>query len=162
MAVSVDWSTNIGASAWIGAALVDGLADHVHDAPQSHRADGHADLAARIHHRLAAGEAVGRVHRDSANRVLAEMLGDLEHEAVAVIVGFERREDLGQVAVERHVDDGADHLGDAADIVGGGGGAAALHRHDFRLKHLFFLHHFFRAEETSSLAISHTPARASK
>src|SRR3712207_7330538 len=39
----------------------------------------------------------------------------------AAIVGFEGGEDLRQLAIERHVDDGADHLADPADIVGGGG-----------------------------------------
>ena len=51
---SVDWSTNSGASAWIGArqvaadraALVDRLADDVHDAAERLGADGHADLRA--------------------------------------------------------------------------------------------------------------------
>src|SRR3546814_3363719 len=47
------------------------------------------------------------------------MLRDLEHEAVAVIVGFERRQDRRKLILERDVDDRADHLADAADIVGG-------------------------------------------
>ncbi len=42
------------------------------------------------------------------------MLGDLEHEAVAVVGRLERVQDLGEVAVELHVDDGADHLSDAS------------------------------------------------
>ena len=54
------------------------------------------------------------VHGDGADRVLAEMLGDLEHEPVAVVLGLERIQDRRQVAVELHVDDGAGHLGDAA------------------------------------------------
>ena len=97
------------------AALVDRLADDVHDPAERLRADGHADLRAGVGDLLAAGEAVGRVHRDRADGALAEMLGDLEDEAVAVIVGLERREDLRQLAVEADVDDGADHLADAAD-----------------------------------------------
>ena len=80
---------------------------------------GIADLRAGVGHLLAAGQALGRVHRDRADGVLAEMLGDLEDEAVAVVVGLERGQDRRQLAVERHVDDGADHLADAADIVGG-------------------------------------------
>ena len=47
------------------------------------------------------------------------MLGDFEHEAVAVILGFESRENGGQFALEGHVDDGADDL---ADFAGWGGG----------------------------------------
>ena len=127
MAASVDWSTNCGASAWIGgghvaadrAALVDRLADHVHDAAERLRADRHADLRAGVADFLAAGQAVGRVHRDGADGVLAEMLGDFEDQAVAAIVGLERGEDRRQLAVEGDVDDGADHLGDAAGEIAG-------------------------------------------
>jgi hypothetical protein len=126
IALSVDWSTNSGASAWIGgqlgidrAALVDRLADDVEDAAERLRADGNADLRAGVGDGLAAGQALGRVHRDRADGVLAEMLGDFEDQAVAVIVGLERRKDRRQhAAIERNVDDGADHLADAADIVG--------------------------------------------
>ena len=42
------------------------------------------------------------------------MLRHLEHQAVAVVVGLQRVQDRRQVAVELHVDDGADDLGDAA------------------------------------------------
>ncbi len=47
----------------------------------------------------------------------AEMLRDFEHQAIAVILGLERVEDRRQVAVELHVDDGADDLGDASDLL---------------------------------------------
>ena len=49
---------------------------------------------------------------------LAEMLRDFEHQAVAVVRGLERVQDRRQVALELHVDDGADDLGDLADCVG--------------------------------------------
>ena len=105
IALSVDWSTNSGASAWIGArrrcadraALVDRLADDVEDAAERLRADRHADLRAGVGHVLAAGQALGRVHRDGADGVLAEMLRDFEHEAVAVVVGLERGQDRRQL-----------------------------------------------------------------
>ena len=99
------------------AALVDRLADDVHDAAERLGADGHADLRAGGVHRLAAGQAVGRVHGDGADDVLAEVLGDFEDQAVAVIVGLERGQDRRQLAFERDVDDGADDLADAADEV---------------------------------------------
>ena len=56
------------------------------------------------------------VHGDGAHGVLAEMLRDLEHQAVAVVVGLERVQDRRQVAVELHVDDGAHHLRDPAGL----------------------------------------------
>ena len=79
---------------------------------------------AGVGHLLAAGEAVGRVHRDRAHGVLAEVLGDLEHQPVAVVVGLERGQDRRQVAFEGDVDDGADDLGDGAvgGLVEHGGG----------------------------------------
>ncbi len=41
------------------------------------------------------------------------MLGDFEHQALALVGRLERVENLRQMAVELHVDDGADDLGDA-------------------------------------------------
>ena len=49
---------------------------------------------------------------------LAEMLGDFEHQAVALVLGLQRVEDRRQVVLELHVDDGADDLGDASDFAG--------------------------------------------
>jgi hypothetical protein len=51
---------------------------------------GHGDLRARVGHALAAGEALRRVHRDRADRVLAEMLRDLEDRAATRILRLER------------------------------------------------------------------------
>jgi hypothetical protein len=116
-----------------GAALVDRLADNVHDAAERHRADGDADLVAGVAHRLAAGEAVGRVHGDRAHGRFAEVLGDLEDQARTVIVGLERRQYLGQRTFERNVDDGTDDLADAA---GGGGGCGGGHGLDLSFSSL--------------------------
>ena len=96
------------------AGLVDRLADDVHDAAERLLADRHRDRLAGVGDLLAAHQAFGGVHGDGAHRVLAEMLGDFEHQAVAVVVGLQRVQDRRQVAVELHVDDGADHLGDPA------------------------------------------------
>ena len=46
------------------------------------------------------------------------MLRDFEHQAVAAVGGLERVQDRRQVALELHVDDGADDLGDLSDRVG--------------------------------------------
>ena len=100
-----------------GAGLVDRLADHVHDATQAFIAHWYRDGLAGVGHVLAAHQTLGAVHGDGAYRVLAEVLGYLEHQALTVIAGFERVQDLGQVSVELHVDDGAHHLADFADLV---------------------------------------------
>ena len=80
-----------------GARLVDRLAHNVHDAAQGIFADGDRNRLAGIDHLLAAHQTFRRVHGDGAHGVFAEMLGDLEHKAVAVIVGFECVQDLGQL-----------------------------------------------------------------
>ena len=76
------------------ARLVDRLADNVHNAAQSLFADRHGDRLAGIDHLLAAHQPISYVHGDGAHGLLAEMLSDLEHEAVAVIFGHERVQDL--------------------------------------------------------------------
>ena len=97
------------------AGFVDRLADDVHDAAERLLADRHRDRLAGVDDFLAADQALGGVHGDGAHRVLAEMLGDLEDEPVAVVLGLERVQDRRQVPVELHVDHGAGHLGDAPD-----------------------------------------------
>ena len=90
----------------------------------------HGDRAAGVDHRLAAGQALGGVHGDGAHGVLAQVLGDLEHQAEGLagplvgVGGLQRVQDRRQVAVELHVDDGADDLDDAAggDALGQAGG----------------------------------------
>ena len=61
-------------------AEVDRLAEQVEDAPERGLADGHRDRAAGVDHLDAAREPVGRVHRDRAHAVVAEVLLDLAHE----------------------------------------------------------------------------------
>ena len=102
------------------ARLVDRLADDVDDAPERAEADRHRDRLSRVAHLLAPREALGGVHGDAAHGRFAELLGHLEDETVALVLGLERVQDLGQMAVELHVDDGADHLRDAAGGVGAG------------------------------------------
>ena len=60
--------------------LVDGLADDVQDAPQDLAADGRRDRLARVGGRHAAHQPFRRFHGNGADRVLAEVLGDLEDE----------------------------------------------------------------------------------
>ena len=111
---------------WIGApllvrdraGLVDRLADDVHDAAERAVADRHRDRLAGVGDLLAAHQAFGGVHRDGAHGRFAEMLGDFEHQAVALVLGLQRVQDRRQVALELHVDDGADDLGDLSDCVG--------------------------------------------
>ena len=89
--------------------------------------DRHRDRAARVDDLLASLQSVGRVHRDRANAIVAQMLLDLADEgggAAIVAVGvalvleldLDRRVDLRQLVGEYGVDDDAGHLLDAADV----------------------------------------------
>ena len=106
------------------AALVDRLADDIHDSAERLGADRHADLRPGVAHFLAARESFGGVHRDRPDHRFAEMLGNLEDQAVAIIVGLERAEDRRKLTIERNIDDRADDLSDAPDDIAalGGGG----------------------------------------
>ena len=99
--------------------FIDRLADHVHDAAERARAHRHHDRVAGVADFLTADQAFGRIHRDGANRGFAEMLRDLEHQAIAAVLGLERVQNGRQVSFELHVDDGADDLRDASGLVGG-------------------------------------------
>ena len=105
------------------ALLVDRLAEQVEDPAERVLADRDRDRAAGVDHGVAAAQAVGRVHRDRADAVVAEVLLDLERQVdrvAAVALGdldLERRVDLGQLIGEDGVDDDADHLLDPADVL---------------------------------------------
>ena len=97
-----------------GAGFVHRLADDVHDATQRFVAHRHGDRLAGVFYTLAAHETFGRVHGDCAHEVFTEMLRNLEHQPVPVIVRFERVQNSRQVLVELNVDDSADNLCNAA------------------------------------------------
>ena len=108
-----------------GTSFVDRLADHIHDAAQGGRTDGHADGGTGVDHFLAAHQAFGGVHGDGAHRILAQMLGNLEHQTDFLagpgigVLGLQRVQDRGQFAIlEGDVDDGADHLEEFAFGIG--------------------------------------------
>ncbi len=101
------------------AALIDRLADHVHDAPEGGRADGHDDRAAGVDHILTAHETLSGVHGNGAHGVLAQVLCHFKHETRAVVLGFQGVQDGGQLTVELHIDNSADDLGNLAFDIGG-------------------------------------------
>src|SRR5262249_29285976 len=134
ISASVDWSVNNGAGWWIGRRCSWGTgpassagAPRTFDmgasgaAPAGPRhgvaADGPRDRLAGVSDLLAAHEALARVHGDGAHRRLAEMLGDLKYQAMALILRLERVEDGRQMPFEVHVDDCADHLRDVPDWI---------------------------------------------
>src|SRR3546814_3022104 len=104
-----DWSSDV-CSSDLRAALVDRFADHVDDTAERLWADGHADRRVGVHDLLAADEAVGGVHRDGADGVLAEVLRHLQHQRPALVLKMKCVQDRRQIAVEMHVDAGSQDL----------------------------------------------------
>ena len=90
VSTDVDWSTNSGAGRWIGRLFVESIGPRSSTGspitfmmrPSVFGPDRHRMPSPVFVHRLAADEAVGRVHRDAAHGVLAEVLRDLDHEVV--------------------------------------------------------------------------------
>src|SRR5205085_11681388 len=103
-----------------GARLVDRIADHVDDAAQRAVADRHRNGSAGVRHLLTAHQPFARIHGDGAHGRFAEMLGDFEHQAIALILRLECIEDRRQLRLEMDVDDGADDLRDVPDWIGHG------------------------------------------
>ena len=91
-------------SAWSSVAVVDRLAEQVEDAAQGDVADRNRDRAAGVDDLVAALDPVGRVHRDRADAVVAEVLLDLADQlgrfavAVARRLDRDRRVDLRQLS----------------------------------------------------------------
>ncbi len=69
--------------------------------------------------RLAAHETFSGVHR-WCGRCSRRGAGRFENQAVAEVLRLQRVQDLRQLAIELHVDDGADHLCDTAGAGVGG------------------------------------------
>ena len=112
-------------------AEVDRLAEQVEDPPERHAADRDRDRRAGVDHLGAAGEAVGRVHRDRADAVVAEVLLDLADEVLVLAAAMsssssargglgtldrDRVVDLGQLVGEHGLDHDALDLLDPADV----------------------------------------------
>src|SRR3546814_5942968 len=100
--------------------FVDRFTDDVQDAAKRLGTYRHGNLRTRVTDFLTAGQAVGAVHGNGADSVLAKMLSHFKNQTLAVIVGFERRQNGGQTVREGDVDDSADALAELANNVGEG------------------------------------------
>src|SRR5690606_38946738 len=99
------------------------VAGHVEHVALGDVADGNRDRPARVAHLLAADHAVGRLERDGAHEVVAEVLRDLERDLGRRLADGDRRlervVDVGdRVVRELDVDDGTGDARDAADTEG--------------------------------------------
>ncbi len=97
---------------------VDRIAEHVPDASQRHLADRDRDRCPGVDHGGTAGDAVGRVHCDSADAIVTEMLLHLCDQLAAFGArDAERRVDRGKPVREDGVDHDAFDLDQAADVL---------------------------------------------
>mmetsp|Transcript_23959 Transcript_23959/g.58712 ORF Transcript_23959/g.58712 Transcript_23959/m.58712 type:complete len:110 (+) Transcript_23959:1534-1863(+) len=97
-----------------GSALIDGFSDDVHDASQSSTADGNLNRTSSVHNSLTADKPFGGVHGNCADRVFAEMLGNLEYQADFVTLNLESTHDGRKFSVKLDVDDGSNNLSNFA------------------------------------------------
>ena len=124
ISIFAESSPNFGGSRWIGQRspvdgflAVDRIADHVPDAPERDVADRHRDRRAGVDDLRPARETVGRVHRDGAHAIVAEMLLHLRDQLAVVGLDAERAVDRGQLVREDGVEDDALDLDDAAGVL---------------------------------------------
>ena len=102
------------------ATLVDRPAEDVHDASERAGPDRHRDRRAGVRHVHAAAQPVGGAERDGAHHTVAQLLLDLEREALlrerlALLDERERIVDVGhRLARELDVDHRSDALDDLA------------------------------------------------
>ena len=103
-------------------AVVDRLPEQVEDPAQRGAADRDRDRTAGVDHFVAALQAVGGVHGDRSDSIVAEVLlnlADQIHVRPVALTGdldLERRVDLGQLLVEDRIDHDAGHRLDPADV----------------------------------------------
>jgi len=100
---------------------VDRVADHIPDAAERHVADRHRDRLLRVDDLDSPREPVGRVHRDSTDAVVAEVLlhlrDQLSRPALLGDVDAERVVDLGELVREDRVEHDALDLDDLPRVL---------------------------------------------
>ncbi len=100
-----------------GTEAVNGLTDHVEQTTFDLGTGWHLNGLAGIHNGHAPKKAFGAVHRNGADRVLAQMLlAFQDHSLTTGAVNVQGVKQFGErvAAFEGHIDDRADNLGDFA------------------------------------------------
>merc|ERR1719498_167878 len=105
----MDWKELISLN-W--ALLVDGLTNDVDDSTKGLGADWHSNWIASVSNLLTSNETLSGVEGDGSHVVATKMLSDLEDESVVDTLHLKGVEDRWKVALELHIDDGTNDLGD--------------------------------------------------
>jgi hypothetical protein len=109
----VDWTTFVDLDF---RAAVDCLAEQVEDAAERLLADWDGDRAVRVGNGNATGKAVGRVHCDCADAVIAELLLHFADQRFTAELNSDGVVNLGQRARERRLNDDSLDLFDASCV----------------------------------------------
>ena len=109
--------------------LIDGLTDDVDDSAESLGTNGHHNGRANVSDALSTDETLSRVEGDGTDVVAAKMLGNFEDQTVLGTLDLKRIENRGQVALELHIDDGTNDLGNLTrgDLTCNGRGESTLY-----------------------------------
>jgi len=94
-----------------GTTLVDGLTDNINDSSKSLWADRDHDGVTRVDNFLTSDEALRGVESDGAHIVSAQVLRHLQDKTVFGALNFESVQNRGQCALELHVHNSANNLG---------------------------------------------------
>jgi peptide chain release factor 1 len=109
-----------------GATLVNGVTSDVHDAAQSRRTDGDGDGSTSVKGLSTSDETLRTVHGNAADDVFTQMLGDLEDQLLAIVLGLQGVQNGRELsAIELDIDDGTDDLVNFAGTDAGSGRPSA-------------------------------------
>jgi hypothetical protein len=78
------------------ATLVDGVTGDVHDTTEGLGTDGDRDGGTSVVGRSTTGETLGTVHSNCADNILSQVLSNLEHKLLAVVLGLKSVENGGK------------------------------------------------------------------
>ena len=94
-----------------GTTLVNGLTNDIDNSAEGFGTNGHKNGGTAVRDGLATDEALGRVESDGSHVVATKMLGDFKDESVFNSINLKGVKNWGQLALELHVDDGTNDLG---------------------------------------------------
>ena len=104
----MNWSVLISLD---GTTLIDGLTNNIDDSSEGLGTDGYQNGGADIADTLSSNETLSGIKGNGTDVVSTEMLGDLENKSVGAILNLKGIQNWGKLALELHIDDGTNNLG---------------------------------------------------
>ncbi len=132
--------------------VVDRFTEQVKDPAKRLRADRHRNRGTGIDCVDTAAEPIGRAHRDAADDVAADMLGDFGDQRFALVLNMDRIQQIWQmVGVKPDIEDRSDDLNDLANI---------FLWHEYLLSYLVFLYQCRRYRGSNAIERRSHPRRS--